>query len=130
MESGRKHPFQPGVECLEERSLLASHLIASLTGGLLRIEGTNQSDQIIVREVSNRISVEHVLIRAGGRLRASVSAASVSRIEIRGLGGNDRIDLDSVAHGGQPIREPAVIWGGTGNDTIRGGAGNDRIYGG
>src|SRR5262249_62303021 len=75
-------------------------------------------------------SVEHVLIRAGGRLRASVSAASVSRIEIRGLGGNDRIDLDSVAHGGQPIREPAVIWGGTGNDTIRGGAGNDRIYGG
>src|SRR5262249_57916679 len=107
MESGRKHPFQPGVECLEERSLLASHLIASLTGGLLRIEGTNQSDQIIVREAGNRISVEHVLIRAGGRLRASVSAASVSRIEIRGLGGNARLDLATVAPGGQPTREPA-----------------------
>src|SRR5262245_56118197 len=130
MESGRKPPFQPGVECLEERSLLAAHLTASLTGGLLRINGTNQSDQILVREVGNRIAVDHVFIRAGGRLRTSVSAASVSRIEVRGLGGNDRIDLDSQAHGGQPIREPAVVWGGLGNDTIRGGAGNDRILGG
>src|SRR5262245_11181398 len=130
MESGRKPPFQPGVECLEERSLLAAHLTASLTGGLLRINGTNQSDQILVREVGNRIAVDHVFIRAGGRLRTSVSAASVSRIEVRGLAGNDRIDLDSAAHGGQPLREPAVIWGGLGNDTIRGGAGNDRLLGG
>src|SRR6266542_2765954 len=122
MESGRKHPFQPGVECLEERSLLASHLTASLTGGLLRIDGTNRSDQILVREVGNRIAVDHVFIRAGGHLRAAVRAASVSRIEVRGLAGNDRIDLDSKAHGGQPLREPAAMWGGLANDTLRGGA--------
>src|SRR5262249_52029815 len=130
MEAGRKHSFQPGVERLEERTLLASHLTASLSGGLLRIQGTSHGDQIIVREINNRISVAGVSIRVGGHRRASVSASSVRRIEVNGLGGNDTIDLDSKAHGGQPIRVPAVIRGGPGNDTIRGGAGNDRIYGG
>ncbi|MBI1914350.1 MAG: hypothetical protein HYS12_06375 [Planctomycetes bacterium] len=130
MESGRKHSFQPGIERLEERTLLASHLTASLSEGLLRIEGTRHSDRIIVREVNNQIGVDGVFIRAGGRVRASVSASSVSRIEVNGLGGNDVIDLDSQAHGGQPLRQSAILSGGAGNDTIHGGRENDRILGG
>src|SRR5438477_11751107 len=123
MQSERKHSFQPSVERLEERTLLASHLTASLSGGLLRINGTSHGDQISVREVNNQISVEGVFIRAGGRERASVSASRVSRIQVNGLGGNDHIDLDSQAHGGQPLRQSTLLSGGTGNDIIHGGRG-------
>src|SRR5205085_10329253 len=126
MDSARKHSFQPSVEGLEERTLLASHLTATLSEGLLRIGGTSHGDQILVREVNHQISIDGVFIRAGRRLHESVSAASVNRIQVNGLGGNDTIDLDSHAHGGQPLRESAMISGGTGNDTIHGGAGKDR----
>src|SRR5437764_805045 len=111
MQSGHKPSFHPDVEVLEERSLLAAHLMASLSGGLLRIEGTNQADQIIVRQENHQISVDNIEIRAGGRMRESVSALSVSRIEVRGLGGSDHIYLDSEVHGGQALRKTATVWG-------------------
>ena len=128
---GRKPSFQPTLECLEERSLLAAHLTASLSGGLLRIEGTARADTIVVREIHNHISVDGIDIKVGGREQASVAAASVRRITIYGNGGNDRIFLNSEAtHGQQPLRMPVAVWGGAGNDLIVGGAGAEQLHGG
>jgi len=132
MLTGRKHSFQPGLECLEERTLLAAHLSASLTGGLLRIEGTAGADTIVVREIHNQISVDGVRIsRAGHPSESSVSAAAVARIEVFGEGGNDRIFLNSDAvRGQQALSKPVSVWGGSGNDLIVAGAGPETIYGG
>jgi uncharacterized protein YkwD len=128
MRTGHKLPFRPNVECLEGRTLLASHLSASLSGGLLRIEGTNHADHIVVSQDGGRISVQGTDIRAGGRMQESVSAAAVRKVEVFGQGGDDTIDLRGRAH--DPLRVSATVWGGDGNDTIWGGAGNDKLYGG
>jgi uncharacterized protein YkwD len=140
MQTGRKHSFRPTLECLEERTLLTAQLSASLSSGLLRIEGSAYADTIVVREINNRISVDGVKISVAGRGLASVSAAAVSRIEVFGNGGNDRIFLNSQAvRGQQALTRPVTVWGGAGNDlivagqgpeTVYGGDGNDTIYGG
>jgi uncharacterized protein YkwD len=130
MEAARSHFFRPEVEGLEERSLMASHLTANLSGGVLRIEGTNQNDQILVRQDNNRISVSYTDIKVGSGYQASVAASSVKRIEVRGLAGDDRISLDSENRGGQALHVPTYVWGGDGNDVIRGSVGDDRLYGG
>jgi uncharacterized protein YkwD len=133
MHDGRKPSvqFRPTLECLEERTLLAAHLTASLSGGLLRIDGTNHADTIVVREIHNRVSVDGVTINVAGHRQASVSAASVRRIMIHGNGGDDRIFLNSQAvRGQQALTMPITVWGGAGNDLIVGGAGNEQLHGG
>lgn len=131
MPTGRKHSFQPGLECLEDRTLLAAHLTASLTSGLLRIDGTAGADTIVVRDIHNQISVDGVKIGVAGRAESRVSAAAVSRIEVFGESGNDRIFLNSDAvRGQQALTKPVTVWGGSGNDLIVAGAGNETIYGG
>ena len=132
MPFGRKPSFQPTLECLEERDLLAAHLTASLSGGLLRIEGTAGADTIVVRQVNNHLSVDGVRISiAGHGTAASVSVASVGRIAIYGNRGNDRIFLNSGAvRGQQALKMPIAVWGGAGNDLIVGGAGPESLYGG
>ncbi len=130
MRAGRKPSFQPGIECLEDRTLMASGLTASLSGGLLRIDGTGRADQVIVRHAHNRISVDHATIRVGGRGRLAVAASGVRRIEVRAKGGNDRVYLDTENRGGRPLRIPVAVWAGAGNDTVRSGQGNDRLHGG
>ena len=140
MQTGRKHSFRPTLECLEDRTLMAAQLTASLSSGLLRINGTDHADTIVVREINHHISVDGVKISVNGRAEASVSDSAVGRIEVFGNGGDDRIFLNSQAvRGQQAITKPVTVWGGPGNDlivagqgpeTIYGGAGNDIIYGG
>src|SRR5690348_12764821 len=129
MQTGRKHSFRPTLECLEERTLLTAQLSASLSSGLLRIEGSAYADTIVVREINNRISVDGVKISVAGRGQASVSAASVSRIEVFGNGGNDRIFLNSQAvRGQQALTRPVTVWGGAGNDLVVAGQGTETVY--
>ena len=131
MEAGRKNSFRPGVECLEDRTLPAAHLTAALSGGILRIEGSAQADRIVVRQIDNMISVDHLSIQVnGGGKAARVNASAVKQINIHALGGNDTIDLNSGAKAGEQVFfVPSVIWGGAGNDTIWGGAGADSLHG-
>src|SRR4029079_11545542 len=78
------------VQALETRCLMASSLTASLNSGVLRIEGTDGPDSIVVRSSVTRISSS-----LGGRLIAldvpvtsidglgqSFGTGSVQRIEI------------------------------------------------
>lgn len=130
MDAGRKPAFSPVCESLEDRNLMAAQVTANLSGGLLRIDGTNLPDRILVRQINNRISVDGVAIAVNGQKQANVSAASVQRIEIHGYAGDDQIGLNSEAfRGQQPLRKPTVVWAGSGNDKVWGGWGNDTIHG-
>src|SRR5947207_2641189 len=78
MQNGRRLSFRPAVETLEDRSLMAAHLTATLAGGVLRIDGTSADDVIAVRENSGRISVDHVPIHICGSGDDTIVSQSTS----------------------------------------------------
>src|SRR4051794_6478266 len=86
---------RPGLEGLEDRTLLA----VALSGGVLTVLGTNQSDEILVSQQDGKITV------TGAGPRQEFSAGRVDRIDVYGGGGDDLIDLDNV-------RIPSVLNGG------------------
>src|SRR5437879_1711025 len=120
MQCARRSSFQPRVEGLEERALLTAHLTATLSNGLLRIDGTDAADHIVLRQQNNRISIDHLSINViGSGSAASVSAASVSRIEIHAYGGDDWIEVGgSDTSGANALVKPTLIWAGDGNDKV------------
>jgi hypothetical protein len=119
-----------GLERLEMREVPAA-VTATLSNGLLTINGTSQADIIRVNQVNNRISVQGVKIQSGSSQNADVSAASVTKIVVNGHGGNDLIDLNSNTWANsQLLQVKAEVYGGTGDDTVHGTAAGDRIDGG
>jgi len=131
MNGKNQRGFAPTLERLEGRDLMASSLTASLSGGVLSIEGTTGADQIYVREfngfVESYITIDNVKIKVKGKLEGSVSSTSVDRIEIRALGGNDTISLNCSSY--EQVHVDAKVWAGMGNDSIYGGSGDDVLYG-
>lgn len=116
------------LEPLEDRALAAAgilatpHVTASLSQGVLTVNGTYMADTINVRQANGVIAVNGV---AGW-----FPAVAVNRIEVKGFGGNDVIRLNSeTMPGGQPIVKPCTVFGGLGNDAIFGSYGNDLLYG-
>ncbi|HXG11059.1 MAG TPA: hypothetical protein VNK04_14970 [Gemmataceae bacterium] len=125
--SARNNRFCPILECLEDRTVMAAGLTAGLASGILKVQGTEGPDRILIRQDNGRIAVDGILIQENGRAVAGVSAAAVTRIEVNARGGNDTIRLDQ---GSQPITQPAVVWAGVGDDIVYGGEGGDTLYGG
>src|SRR5947209_1824374 len=82
-----------GIEILERRDLLASGLTANFSAGLLRIDGTESTDQINVREINHQISVDGIQIQSGKKVVAGVNAHSVKKITVYGLAGDDLISI-------------------------------------
>jgi hypothetical protein len=128
-------------ESLEDRCLLTATPTATLSNGLLVIQGTTGNDTITVRQTSGAISVDNTLIKSGLNLYPTVPAANVQKIEVHGGGGNDVIHLNSSAYAGQePLTVPVEVWGeGTGNNqiwgsdgpcTLHAGNGSDSLYAG
>jgi uncharacterized protein YkwD len=109
MDAGRRHSFRPGVECLEDRTLLSAHLSASLSNGLLRIDATGV-ERVLIREIGNRISVAHTAIDVRGREVAGVSASAVKKIEVVGLDADDHLTVErEVRHSQRPPHVPLVV---------------------
>ena len=135
----RRHAAGHSFGQLEDRTLLAASLTASMQGSVLYIEGTDGPDTINVRLYNGYYSVDG--------LSSTFAAANVQSIKINALGGDDHINLNTagpfttgnktaliVLPGGQlpadqPITVPTEIHGGDGNDTIDGGEGPDVIFG-
>lgn len=108
------------VERLESRE--APALAAMLANGTLVVNGGDNDDQIVIEQTSDG---RYVVADSG----MSFNAKNVRRIEVNGGGGNDLIDLGSIA----PARKRPVtakLIGGAGNDTVVGTLGNDTIFGG
>ena len=97
-----------GVETLEGRDCPAVNFF----NGVLTVTGTGAADTLIVTQSGGNITAQG----------ESVAAASVNRVVITALGGNDVVRNNTG--------KPATLFGGTGNDTIHGGWSADRIFGG
>lgn len=117
---------RPALESLESRCMLAAHVAADpvLENGVLTVEGTNQSDAIVVA------------LKAGdaATLVATVNGASfefvladVTSVEIHGGNGHDVMTVDE-ANGA--VFVPVSMSGGNGKDTMTGGSGDDTLDGG
>src|SRR3954471_9671681 len=101
---------------LEDRTLPASGLTATLTQGLLSIVGTDGPDVIRVHQRNGTVTVDGV--------SGSFAAGQIRAVDIRALGGNDLVDLRGS--GNDPVTITGVrVDGGAGNDTLVGGPGGD-----
>jgi Ca2+-binding RTX toxin-like protein len=123
-EPQRRRSFRLHVERLEDRNLLAADLFStSLSNGVLTVTGTAAADTINVWRDATHVHVDGV--------QATFAVASVTRIAVNSLDGNDRINLNLP--GKPPLNINAVLNGGVGNDTLiggRGSVGNDTLIGG
>jgi uncharacterized delta-60 repeat protein len=89
-------------------------ITAHVDAGVLKIQGTQKDDKIILRRDPDGLEV----LSIPGRFPLS----AFSRIEISGSGGDDLIDASS-----SPV--PVFADGGDGNDSILGGAAADSLLG-
>jgi len=99
-----------GVETLEVRDCPAT--AANLFNGVMTVVGSDGADNITVVRSGDWIGVDNQWF----------ATANVGRLVITAGGGDDTI-RDETGLG-------AIIYGGSGNDTIYGGRGADIIYGG
>lgn len=106
---------------------LGDGISVTFASGTLTVTGTPGSDSIVInRGLDGELIVND---RVGQPF-----FFDVQRIVIRGLGGDDRIDIASLGnssgsmYGARPL--PTTLDGGDGNDSIVGGPGRDVINGG
>jgi Ca2+-binding RTX toxin-like protein len=129
------------LDRLEPRRLLD----ATLANGVLTVEGTAASDDIVVylfRAEPGADAVYDVEVGPIGGERPTrfwqFPAADVKSVAVRAGGGDDVVDLAAatIAAPANPLSEispvpvPARIDGGLGNDTIYGGESRDTVTGG
>jgi Ca2+-binding RTX toxin-like protein len=108
------------IENLESRRLLS----ATLSAGVLTVEGSAKSDFIHVGPGGGKLNVQV------NKERKSFALGDVKKLVVRGLNGNDAITFGFGTIG-------ATVEGGNGNDkiigtnnadTISAGAGNDYVH--
>lgn len=118
MRKARKPiPRTLNVESLEAREVPA---IATLYGSSLIVDGTNESETLVVRQDGSSISVDGTPIRVGYRTESVLPTTRVSTVIVRAQSGDDTINIAT-------LKVNAMVWGGQGNDRIYGG--NDIAYG-
>ena len=131
-EPGRK-PTPLLLECLEPRQLMAAdvdvaisspvphtattgEVRAHLEDRVLRIEGTDQPDRIIVRELSGEIVIDDVMIQKRGGSVRRMPLEEIDRIDIFGNGGDDVLAL--LINDLAPLANGAGVYGGSGRDLL------------
>jgi Ca2+-binding RTX toxin-like protein len=108
------------IEPLEHRLLLAAS--ATLSGGVLTIEGTKRGDDILFGFTdNNRLQVGRDL--ANTKILGTFRLSRIDRIHAILKGGRDTIGLFDIS-----IR--SIVEGGPGSDILQGGPGKDEIRGG
>jgi hypothetical protein len=128
---GRPRTYRPSLEPLEDRIQLAASVTSTLgADGTLTVEGTDGPDNIAFWAARGYLGVVGVTTHTPTGPAAWVPVAQVQRIVVNGDGGDDRVTLDQTRYGSDPIRLPATITGGSGNDYLVGDQGNDLIVGG
>ena len=100
----------------------AATAAATLTDGVLRIDGTAGNDVIVVGRAKNRVAAV-----VNGVTLGRFPAGDVTRILVEADAGDDQINLVNLSDG---TTIGARVRGGDGNDAIAGSAGNDVLEGG
>src|SRR4051812_9449696 len=99
----------PLIEPLESRRMLA---FATLSAGVLTINGTSGNDTIIVRQTTVN-NVLMLTVRLNAQPRLSFTNSAVKSLKIFGGSGNDRVI--------GALKQKNYIDGGSGDDTLYGG---------
>lgn len=117
------------LENLEPRRLFA----ATLTDGLLRVNGTTGDDRIEVdvRRIGTLSSPSRYFVFINDVQVATFSVESVKRIRINALEGNDYVlsNGNAFCHVEGSAGDDTLV-GGNASETLNGGNGNDLIFGG
>jgi uncharacterized protein YkwD len=85
---------RPQVEQLEDRRLLASHILFNPVLGVVTVQGTPRNDALVVSYAPGGTVL--VRLTGGARQTARVPASAVNQIVFHGNGGRDRV-LDRTA---------------------------------
>jgi Ca2+-binding RTX toxin-like protein len=95
----------------------------SSTSGTLSVFGDNLDNSIII----SRTAAGSLLVNGGAIsiLGGAATVANTALIQVFGLGGSDRLELNE-ANGALPRSN---LFGGLGNDILIGGSGNDSLFG-
>jgi Ca2+-binding RTX toxin-like protein len=109
------------TEALEGRQLFSTAVL--LSDHTLLVNGTPGNDSLYVYQVGTDLQVTDAGLSLG-RFRAS----QVSRIQMNGLGGDDRLEVSQYK--GSAVSKSTALNGGLGNDTLVGGIGHDSLSGG
>ncbi|MFO0864595.1 MAG: hypothetical protein U0744_08085 [Gemmataceae bacterium] len=108
-----------GVESLEQRDLMAAQLTATFAQGVLRVEGTDMRDRIVVQQANGNLKVDGVninYVNADSPGVTSVALSEVKRLELAGLGGDDFLAVLGVAS--ESFTQGLAIFGGAGSDAV------------
>src|SRR5262245_36768891 len=127
----RRPRHQLGIDHrLESRHVPST---VALAGGVLTVQGTNAADSIQLVQSGSSRGNQFVSVNDNGQLTAMFAVGELKRIEVYGMGGDDKISLAGV------IKVPTILDGGDGDDSIVSGsvgavvlgrAGNDLLMGG
>jgi Ca2+-binding RTX toxin-like protein len=118
------------IESLEARQLLSASPV-QLHKGMLKVQGTRESDVIILSANNHEVTVElngavTSFDRAGVRgVRVDAGAAS-DTVEVAQGEGHGVFDIPVTLHGGGGAD---MLSGGAGNDVLDGGADDDYLFG-
>ncbi|MCW5698021.1 MAG: calcium-binding protein [Bauldia sp.] len=136
------HRALGGTDTIQVGDLSATHVTqvkVDLAGTLGGSSGDGQADRVIVdgTDGANTVTVTSIggVIAVTGLaalVEISNADATVDRLEINGLGGNDTIDAGGLANDAIELTVDAgagndVVTGRQGVDTVLGGDGNDRV---
>ena len=116
--------MMPVVEAVEARRLLS----AVLEDGILRVEGTDLGESIVIKAGNRLISV-----KVGDDASQLFNVRRVQQVEVRAGAGDDTIRITSKPQLIAEVDGEAgndSIFSGAGNDSLDGGDGNDYIRGG
>ncbi len=102
---------------------------ATLTRGVLAIQGTNGRDRLALRVQAGKPGTIQVDVGDNGSPDFSFTRASIARIAVDARAGDDSVRLDE-RNGVFTDKIPTTIDGGPGNDAITGGSGAETLRGG
>ena len=120
---------KPNFNLTDEKPFIKKKAPISLNEqGILKINGSDQMDLVVVKETEFDIVV--YMFRDGVLYTPSFCACKVSMIWFYGRGGNDRFQndtsIDCMAYGGDG---DDILKGGSGRDIIVGDRGDDQMFG-
>ncbi|MFO0878012.1 MAG: calcium-binding protein [Gemmataceae bacterium] len=93
-------------------------------GNQLLVIGSSLADTIVVGHRNGQVYVQNAWIGNNGRALGSMPMADLGSIEVFAYGGDDKVTI------GNDVTVDAVVYGGSGIDTLSGGGGRDNLQGG
>jgi RTX calcium-binding nonapeptide repeat (4 copies) len=102
---------------------------SKLSGGVLRVNGTDASDKIALRLQADDPGIVQVDIGDDGSPDFSFERAQIAEIAVNGGAGSDLVRIDE-SNGAVNAGIPTTLRGGDGDDTLAGGSGAETLRGG